>query len=280
MSVGLMALASLIVPITDAIAKFLTSSLSPFYIAFARYVIAGLIVLAVTSQSLNIRDVVRFDFKINALRTGLGVATLTCFFFAIGEVSLATAFGGFFLGPCVAAVLATPVLGERFIPMRLLAAAAGLIGAYIIVRPDVNITIGSLLAMLSGLLFAGYLLATRLAASATHPIDALRFQCIFGALLLSPFAILKWAWPTGQELMLLASMGLISALYHFMIITAFRHAEAAVLSPLVYLELVTATLLGFFFFMDSPPVVTLVGICFVMGSGLLIWLADRNGATV
>jgi drug/metabolite transporter (DMT)-like permease len=76
--------------------------------------------------------------------------------------------------------------------------------------------------------------------------------------------------------MLLASIGVISALCHFMVIVAFRHAEAAVLSPLVYLELVTATLLGLLFFMDSPPIVTLIGMCFVIGSGLLIWLADRD----
>jgi hypothetical protein len=100
-------------------------------------------------------------------------------------------------------MLAGPLLDERTTPSRLAAAFAGLVGAYLIVRLGADIKMGSLLAVLSGVLFAGYLVTTRIAASMTPPLDALRFQCVFGALFLAPFAALNWAWPTREEIALI-----------------------------------------------------------------------------
>jgi len=96
----------------------------------------------------------------NSLRTMLTVGAMTCFFFAITDIPLATAFGGYFLGLVFAAQVAAPVLGEQLTPARLGAAGLGLVGAALIVRPGVDLQFGSLLAVLSGIFFAGYLITT------------------------------------------------------------------------------------------------------------------------
>jgi drug/metabolite transporter (DMT)-like permease len=150
-----------------------------------------------------------------------------------------------------------------------------LVGALLIIRPGAEFQPGSLLAVLSGLLFAAYLVTTRTVASTTEPVDALRFQCLFGALLLLPPALFEWAWPTWHELLLLALMGVVSAICHFLVITAFRHAEAAVLSPLVYLELTTAAVLGVLIFGELPDVLAAVGISLIVAAGMLTWVANR-----
>jgi drug/metabolite transporter (DMT)-like permease len=200
---------------------------------------------------------------------------MTSFFFAITRIPLATAFGGYFLGPVIAAVLGARLLGEKITVWRLGAAITGLIGAYFIVRPGADLRFGSLLAVLSGALFAGYLVTTRMAASTTPPVDALRFQCVFGALLLTPFAVLHWSWPTEEELLLIAIRRAVSAICHFMVIAAFRYAEAAVLSPLAYLELVTAVVFGQIVFSELPDRLAFVGIAFIVLSGLIISVAER-----
>jgi len=269
----LMSVASLIVPVVDGIAKLLGSGHSPYLVAWARYVVASLIVLPLTLICYRSAYGVRRDFASNALRTMLTVGAMTCFFFAITEIPLTTAFGGYFLGPVIAALLAVPLLDEKITRSRLGAAALGLVGAYLIVRPGVDLKVGSLLAVLSGVLFAGYLIATRMTAATTPPVDALRFQCLFGAVLLTPFAILNWSSPTKHEMLLIAVMGGISAICHLMVIAAFRFAEASLLSPLAYLELVTATLFGQLVFSELPDRLALTGIVIIVLGGLLIWIS-------
>jgi drug/metabolite transporter (DMT)-like permease len=276
MAIGitLMATASLALPAVDGIAKLLGATHSPFFIAWARYVAASLIVVPLTSGFYRSTYDLRRDLAANITRTILIVGAMTCFFFAITRIPLATAFGGYFLGPVIAA-LAAPLLGERLTTGRLAAVAFGLAGACLIVRPDADLNFGSLLAVVSGGLFAGYLVTTRLAAARTPPIDALRFQCVLGALLLAPFALSHWSWPNQADLLLIAAMGAISAICHFLVIVAFRFAEVGLLSPLVYLELVTATLIGVIVFAELPDALAIAGIICIVLSGLLVWRLER-----
>lgn len=272
-----MAAASLAVPLVDGIAKVLTASHSPLFVAWARYAAAALIVVPLTLPWHREFRSLGSDFASNALRTLLAVGAVTCFFFAITQIPFATAFGGFFLGPVIAAVLAAWLLGERLTAWRLGAALAGLAGAFLIVRPGIDFQVGSLLAIGSGAFSAGYLVATRVAASTTTPVDALRFQCVFGALLLTPLAMLNWSWPTQEALLLIAAMGALSAICHFMLIAAFRHGEAAVLAPLVYLELVTAMVLGRMVFGESPDLLAFTGISLIVCAGLALVSSERRG---
>jgi drug/metabolite transporter (DMT)-like permease len=129
----------------------------------------------------------------------------------------------------------------------------------------------------SGALFAGYLVATRMTAATTPPIDALRFQCVFGALLLTPLALLNWSWPSNEALILIVCMGALSAVCHFMVIAAFRYAEAAVLAPLSYLELVTAVVFGQLIFSELPDPVAFVGIALIVLGGMTILFTESKG---
>jgi drug/metabolite transporter (DMT)-like permease len=221
----------------------------------------------------------RVDFVTNILRTTLTVSATTCFFFAITEIPLATAFGGYFLGPVLASPLSVLLLREPLTRLRLGAAGLGLVGAYLIVRPGVELSLGALLAVLSGVLFSGYLIATRMAAATTPPLDALQFQAVFGTLLLTPFAISHWSWPTPAEMLLVGVMGGISAICTFMVIAAFRRSDASILSPLAYFELVTATLLGQLAFSELPDWLTFAGIATIVMSRLLVGVAARGGST-
>jgi S-adenosylmethionine uptake transporter len=60
-----------------------------------------------------------------------------------------------------------------------------------------------------------------------------------------------------------------------MVIAAFRFAEASLLSPLAYLELVTATLFGQLVFSELPDRLALTGIVIIVLGGLLIWISTQ-----
>ena len=268
--IALMIAASLLVPIVDGIAKYLTADHSPFFISWARYTAASVIVLPVAVMRSGGALLPRQGLPAHALRTIFIVSAMTCFFFAIREIPLATAFGGYFIGPVIASVLAVLLLRERMTMKRGVAVCLGFIGALLIVQPGIEVQTGSLFALASGTLFACYLVATRMAAQADPPLVTLTFQCVFGALLLTPLAALNWSWISLETVLLIGVMGLISALSHLLIIGAFRFAEASTLSPLAYFELVTATLIGLVIFSEFPGISTWAGIALIAFGGLLI----------
>jgi drug/metabolite transporter (DMT)-like permease len=75
-------------------------------------------------------------------------------------------------------------------------------------------------------------------------------------------------------------MGAVSAICHFLVISAFRYADSSVLAPLAYLELVTATAIGSVIFKQNPNVLACVGIFLIISSGLALWLFKRTKVAV
>jgi drug/metabolite transporter (DMT)-like permease len=275
-----MAVASLALPLVDSIAKLLTETHSPFLVAWARYAAVSLFVLPFAAAHGGGIRALKTSFGPNLLRAFLGVSAMTCFFWAISEIPLATALGGYFIGPVVAAVLAARLLGEAVTLWRLAAVLAGVAGAFLIVRPGADFQPGTVLAIASGVLFGGYLVATRMMASVMPPVVALQLQCMLGMLLLTPLAIPHWSWPAREALVLILAMGALSTLCHFLVIAAFRHAETAVLSPLIYLELVTAVAFGWFMFSELPGDSAFIGIALIVAGGLAALLAERRRSSV
>jgi drug/metabolite transporter (DMT)-like permease len=64
---------------------------------------------------------------------------------------------------------------------------------------------------------------------------------------------------------------------HFLLIRAMAFAPASTLSPLIYVQLVWATLMGWAVFGDLPGASAIGGAAIIVVSGLLsAWLAHRR----
>lgn len=268
--VVLLIAALMIIPFVDAIAKHLNFTYSPLFVAWARYLAAVLIVVPLAVARLGPRAFPRTGFGAHLLRTAFLVAAMTLHFIAITTIPLATALGAYFISPIIAALLAAFVLGERLTVRRGLAAVLGFVGALLIVRPGGEIEPGTLLAIVGGGLFACYIVATRAAALTAPALATLAFQNVFGALLLTPFAIVWWSWPDAGALLLMLLMGAVSSLSHLLSISAFRHAEASTLAPLYYVEIIGTTSVGYLVFGEFPDAVVWAGTAVIVASGLLV----------
>ena len=148
--------------------------------------------------------------------------------------------------------------------------ALGFIGALVILRPGGEVNPGILLAFAAGLCFGVYLVVTRLAAQKSDPVSTLAFQCAMGTLLLTPQAIATWALPQWDDLGFFLALGTMSAFSHLLSIAAFRFAEASILAPLVYLELIGAALIGYYAFGEFPDSFTVIGAGFIIAAGLIL----------
>ena len=279
LGIALMAGSMLIIPSSDAIAKYLSGAHSAAFLSWARYVAAlGFLlpIVAVAQWRSPEPLIARGQLLPQIIRTGFLVSAMTLYFMAIKHVPLADALGAYFVAPIIATLLATVILRERLDGRRLAAVGLGFAGALLVVRPGAETSSGTLIALASGALMACYLVMTRATAKASSPLSTLTLQLTLGIAMLTPFVIFQWSMPDLEGIMLILLMGLVSAASNLMTISAFRLAQVSTLSPLVYLELVGATALGFAMFGDFPAPVTWAGIAVIVIAGLIVVAPSRK----
>jgi drug/metabolite transporter (DMT)-like permease len=85
-----------------------------------------------------------------------------------------------------------------------------------------------------------------------------------------------WQTPTLEQWGMLLAAGLLGGLGHWAIIIAYQRAEAPLVAPFAYTELVWATMLGLTFFGDFPDLWTLVGAAIIAASGVYILQRERQ----
>src|SRR5262245_2589960 len=108
--VVLMSISMVTIPVVDAIAKYLSSTHSPLYISWARYVAACLVVIPVAVTRFGSQFLPREQIGAHLLRTVFLVSAMTVYFLAIARIPLATAISAYFVAPIIAMVLAVVFL--------------------------------------------------------------------------------------------------------------------------------------------------------------------------
>lgn len=283
--IGLMSAAMLIVPVMDIIAKYLSVSLPPLEVTFGRFLFQMLLCVAGALVFGKLQDLKSRHFGINILRGLFLTAAVLCFFWAVKYLPVATAIAIFFVEPLILTVLAAIILKEPFGLHRTGAIFIGLIGAMFILRPSfADAGLASLLPLGTAFFFASYLILNRIYAG-TDSLMAIQFTTglagtvALGAALLIGTMLgieaISFVTPSLAETGLLLAIGAISLVGHGLVVLAFARAEASTLAPLNYLEIVSATLLGFLVFGDFPDALTWTGIALIVASGLYIAHRER-----
>ncbi len=275
----LMTVAMLAIPLVDGLAKYLSVSYSPLFISWARYAVACIIVLPFAAAIHGPRLFPAERRTMHVLRTVFLVTAMTLYFLSIVRIPLATAASTSFVGPIIAIVLSVTLLKERMTFRKALSLVLGFVGSIVILRPGGSMNMGVLLALGAGVSFAFYLIATREAARESDPVKTLAFQCVVGMALLTPQAFAYWSAPSWDDLFFFVGLGLFSSIGHILSIAAFRLADASTLAPLVYIELIGTTLIGYLVFDEIPGAATIVGAGFIIAAGLiLLERRDRQGS--
>lgn len=274
--IALMLGAMSIVPVMDGIAKVLSADYPVLQIVWARYFFHLLLLLPFVLWRYGVRALAVPNAKAQILRGGFLLVSTVLFFAAIARIPLADALALVLVAPLVVTALSPLVLSESVGPRRWAAVCVGFIGALIIVRPGQGVfDSAALLALGAGCVYAFYILATRRLSGGAPPLITLTYTALVGAVVMT--ALLPWIWvtPSGEAIWLMAAMGAIAAVGHFMLIRAFDHGEASVLATFSYFEIVSTSIVGLVLFGDFPAFWTWVGIVIVTGSGLYISIRER-----
>jgi drug/metabolite transporter (DMT)-like permease len=273
------AVATAVLALMDVCAKHLGATMAAEQIAWSRYFGQTVAMLAIFAPRRGWALLSTGRPWLHLWRSLLMLACTLLFFNAIRIMPLADAVAISFLSPLLLVALAALLLKERVGVRRWSAVAVGFLGAMIIVRPGAGVANwGAALVLVMCVTYALYLVATRVAATAGEDnIVSLFYSGLIGTLALSLWTPFVWSAPANAfDGALFAALGLFGGVGHYLIILAYRDAEAAALAPLNYLSLVWAVAFGLLAFGDFPDGPTLLGAAIVAGAGIYVIARERR----
>ena len=206
------------------------------------------------------------------------VASTYLFLTGLQYLPLADAAALTFAGPLFVVMLAPLLLGESVGWHRRLGVAVGFGGVLLILKPGAEAFRWAAFLPLSVALIEALrdMIARRMVASETTL--AMVFS---GALVVtvSGLVTMPWGWPPidPTTIGLLALAACLQGSAHFFMVEAFRHGEAAFISPFRYASVLWATALGFVLWGDLPEAWIIVGGGLLIGSGLYLLRSKKTG---
>lgn len=267
-----------ILPFIDVLAKKLGQQGLPILIVvWARALFGGLMTLPFALQAEGARAFRPAQPLHHLARAVLLFSATFLFFQALKYLPIADALAIFFVNPLVIVVLSALVLHEKVGPRRWAAVAVGFAGTLIIIRPGmVEVNPGTFYALGAGVALGSYFVMTRHIAGAADAM-VLTFQTsAIGAVLMTLVLPFLWQTPSPIQWGMLAGLGVIATFGHVLITKAYEHAEASLLAPLAFTEIIMATVVGWWFFDDLPDRWTVLGVTILIASAIYISVRERR----
>ncbi|RXV66253.1 hypothetical protein C6W92_05020 [Roseovarius sp. A46] len=266
---------------TTLLAKALgTDALGPplhaLQVSHGRFLFAFLVIGVMTA--LIRPHFTRPDLATHAKRSGFGWAGVTLMFAAAAFIPLSDATAISFLNPVFGMMLAIPLLGERVGPLRWCAAAIGLAGAAILMRPGSGvIEPGALLALGAAMCLGAELIFIKQLSGREGPWQILLINNAIGLGIATAAVIWVWATPTPAQWAALIGIGLLMALAQACFVNAVARGDASYVAPFFYTALVFAALYDGVIFGVWPDAISITGAAIVLcGAGLLAWREGRQ----
>jgi drug/metabolite transporter (DMT)-like permease len=211
------------------------------------------------------------------LRALLIMAGICLILTALRTEPVANTFGAFFVGPIVAFALSALLLKERITLLRSVLLGLSFVGVLLVVKPGFGATVGMGFALLAGVFHGGYVGATRWIARLYRPRLLLISQLVLGSVILAPFGLaalpdaLTWG---ALGLVVISAMG--SAFGNLLLVTLSKTTPSNVIAPLIYTQLIPATMLGFVVFSDWPDWISFVGLAVIFATGIASLALSRR----
>ena len=261
----------MIVPIMDAFAKHLSSSMDVFQIAWARYFFSAFFTLSLMIILYRKTIVWSKNPKLQLLRGFVLAFSTLCFFYSISVISLPKALTLAFVAPITCTAFSPIFLNEKVGIRRWSAVLVGFLGALIVIRPGfIEVNLATLAAVSCGICYGFYFIITRKLSTSDNSLLTLLFTSVVGLLIMSVITPYVWVKPSLNEWIIMALIGLIASVAHLFIIISLKYADASKLAPLGYTEIITNIIISYYFFHELPDNWTYLGLFIIVLSGLYI----------
>ena len=267
-----------ILPMMDVCAKFLSQLNVPIsQIVWARFFIGTLLTLPVIWKAIGKSVLIPNKIGFHTARSASLLASTGFFFGSIKLMPLADTLAIFFIQPLLVTAMSPIFLNEKVTYSRWIAVLIGFCGTIIIVKPGLqDFSVGVVMAIASGASMAVFTVITRKYAIDDNPLTTTFHTSFIGAAIMTTTLPIMWKSPSYEEWSLMLTLAAVAVFGHYLIAKAYTMAEASLLAPLAYTEMIVATIAGWFFFNDMPDKWTLIGVSILISCAIYICLDEAK----
>lgn len=264
--VSLLILSCFFFAVLAALIKFLSQQIHPFEQAFFRNFISVLIILPFIIK-YKIKISKKENLKLLILRGAFGGLTMILLFWSYSLIPLSQAMAISFTTPLFIYLGSIIFLKEKALKINTTAIMLGFILTIILIRPDLEVKFGVLIALIASLTHAiAGLLVKQI--SKTESVLLLMFSMV---LLMTPISFFPslYVWTTPDSfdvIMLLIMIAGTASIGNFLWTKALSKATLTDLMPFEFSKLLFATILGILFFNEKLDLITIfcgIGLLFL-----------------
>jgi drug/metabolite transporter (DMT)-like permease len=248
------------------------SHLPVFELVFARSVVS-LIISYVNVRRMDVSPLGKKENrKILWLRGLFGTIGLSCFFWTLQRMPLATAVVIHYVAPLFTTLIAAVWLKEKTTWLQVLFFTLSILGIIVIEGFDARVQMfDTFIGVVGALAAAGAyncirILKTREKANVIimyFPLVTLPLSALF--LTLSS----AWVLPSGNEWFLLLLIGVLTQMAQYYLTRSYQTEKASVVSSITYIGILYSLIYGWFIFDESFNVKVILGILLVLAGVLL-----------
>ena len=261
----------------DVVVKSLGASYTPFQIVFFSSVLSFPLVTLFILQEKEGGSLRPRNPGWVAIRTLSTIVTTVSAFYAFSKLPLAQTYAILFAIPLLITVLSIPILGERVRLKRWIAVIVGLAGVLIVLRPgQAPLSIGHLAALLAAFTGAIAAISVRKVGTDERAVVMLIYPLVGNFFVMGAALAFVYEPMPIQHLGLLAVIAVFGLCGAVLSILAYQMAEAVIVAPMQYSQILWAIIYGYFLFDERPDTPTLIGSAIVIASGIYIVLRETR----
>ena len=251
--------------------KLATESLSPFIVGWFRFSGYFIILLPIALFRVGRSAFTPPRMGVQIIRGLLMSAGTLLFMFGVAGLDYADAIAILYVYPFLMTLLAPALLGERVSATAWLGVFGGFIGVLLVVRPGFeSINIHAVFVIGTGLMVALQMLVNRKLGVLADPTVISTWGAMVAALVLLPAVPVFWAAIEPNVIWVLIAIPFTTAASQTMMILAMARAEASILAPFTYSEIIAAIVIGLIMFGTIPDALSWLGIGLITLCGILV----------
>ena len=273
-------------PVMDTFAKLAANEIPIGQISFSRFFIQSVIIIPIALYLKILNFPRKSEIFLHFARALLILSATSLFFGAIKYMPMADAIAIFLVNPFIMTFLSYFILGERIGWRRVLACIIGFSASLMILKPSLALFgVVALFPLGTAVTYSFYMIITKYMTENVHPVSLQAFtgSCaviiIFPLLLIfenTAFHELSLVVPSLNSLLLLMAVGITATISHLFVVYGLKFSPASTIAPILYLEIVSATVLGYFVFSDIPDIFTVIGVLIIIMCGIYVFLREHE----
>ncbi len=267
----LMVSATLFFAVMDGVSRYLAEMYNVMVINMLRaWVLAFIVILISMRKGKGIKKVSKSgSYFLQIIRGTILIICVCMGVYSFTILGLVTSHCIISCYPLIVIALSGPILKEKIGWRRWLAVLIGFIGVIVIINPlsfDFNLNL--LFPISLSFLLAIYTILTRKVSGFDNSETSFFWVAIMGCFIMTFIGPFFWETIFFKDLGYLIILCFLSSCGHFLLIKALETAQASILQPFTYFQLLFASIIGILIFNDKLTETILIGGLMIVGSGI------------